>query len=276
MKNTSSEPLRARIAPICRLWLKAPLVAGMFALGLLAVAATMPALRALLGRRSEGINAAIVRHWNRTVCGILNLRLHVAGETDPRARFVVANHVSWLDIIALGSLWPCVFVAKAEVARWPVLGPLARGIGTLFVRRGDLGQTAATAEQMLWRLRRGERVVLFPEGTTTAGDRVLRFHGKLFQPAELAGAEVQAIALRYRGEAAAAVPFVGEDAFLPHLLTVLKLPRIDLELTYCPSLPGKLGRGALAAATRRGISEALGLRPAAPGDPLRTLGQGQP
>lgn len=226
----------------------------MFVLGVIAVAAVLPALGWLLGRRSAPLHDAIVVGWNRAVCRILNLELKVHGALDPDARLLVANHVSWLDIIALGSQFPCLFVAKEEVARWPVVGFLAKGINTLFVRRGDNRQTGSAAQMMVWRLRQGRRVLLFPEGTTTAGDRVLRFHGKLFQPAELAGVSAQAIALRYSGAARNSVPFVGEDEFLPHLLGVIRLERIDLDLHYCPALPAGMNRNETTAAAHAQIS----------------------
>jgi 1-acyl-sn-glycerol-3-phosphate acyltransferase len=241
----------------CRPWLKGAAVAGMFLLGVIAVGAVMPALRLMLRRRADRLNEAIVQNWNRAVCRILNLRPHVTGEPDSDAKLLVANHISWLDIIALGAQRRCVFVAKEEVGGWPVMGYLARGIGTLFVRRGDGSQTAATAERMVWRLRQGQRLMLFPEGTTTTGDKVLRFHGRLFQPAHLAGVGVQAIALHYEGEAKARAPFVGEDEFLPHLAGILKLDRIDLRLDYCPALPARLDGKAMAAAARGQIAEIL-------------------
>ena len=190
----------------------------------------------------------MVQHWCRLACRIVGLRRNITGTAAPEARFLVANHVSWLDIVALAAERPCLFLAKAEVANWPVIGALARGIDTLFVRRGEAGQTAAVAERMLWQLRRGRCVLLFPEGTTTAGDRLLRFHSKLFEPAERAGAVVQPIALSYTGVARDVAPFIGEDEFLPHLLQVLRRDRIELDLAYCPPLPADQPRAALAAA----------------------------
>jgi 1-acyl-sn-glycerol-3-phosphate acyltransferase len=253
--------------PRCKPWLRGAGIAGLFLLGVIAVATVMPALRLTLGRRAHRINEIIVLNWDRAVCRLLNLRLHVSGEPDPDARLVVANHISWLDIIALGAQRPCVFVAKEEVGDWPVMGYLARGIGTLFVRRGDAEQTATTAQQMVWRLRQGQRLMLFPEGTTTVGDKVLRFHGRLFQPAALVGAKVQAIALRYSGAARQRAPFVGEDEFLPHLVDILRLDRVDLHLEYCPALPAGLDASAMASAARRQIADLLA--PAADAEPAR-------
>ncbi|MFM8333582.1 MAG: lysophospholipid acyltransferase family protein [Candidatus Methylumidiphilus sp.] len=237
-----------------RPWLKGALIALMFLWGVFAVAVVMPACGWVFGRRAAPIHQAIVTRWNHAVCRILNVRLSIDGQPDPDARLWVSNHVSWLDIIALGSLLPCQFVAKEDVAAWPVIGYLAQGIGTLFVRRGDAGQTSATAELMVWQLRQGKRLLLFPEGTTTTGEKVLRFHGKLFQPAQRAAVVVQAVALRYTGEAAQTAPFIGEDEFLPHLLKLLKAERLDLSVTFCPALPKGLAHGEMASASHRQIA----------------------
>lgn len=242
-----------------RQWFRVLAVAAMFAAGIVAVSVLMPAARIFLaGRRATQWNDAIMVTWNRAVCRILNLRLHIRGRPDPLAGLIVANHVSWLDIIAIGAQGPCLFIAKREVADWPVLGYLAKRIGTLFVQRGDAAQSAVVAERMVWQLRQGKRIVLFPEGTTSTGNRVLRFHGKLFLPAQRARVRVQAVALRYEGEAARCAPFVGDDAFLPHLLGILKLDRIDLDLRYCPTVPPGPGPNELAQTTRRQIATALG------------------
>ena len=243
--------------PSYRPWLKALQIAAMFALGIIAVAVVMPSSKLFLGRRSQRVEDAIVMHWNRTVCRILGLRLQVEGQFDPAAQLIVANHISWLDIIALGSQFPCLFVAKGNVAEWPVIGYIAQGIGTLFVRRGDAGQTGVTAEMMGWRLRQGRRLLLFPEGTTTNGDSVLRFHGKLFQPAQLTGVCVQAVALRYQGEAKSQAPFIGDDEFLPHLFDLLKLDTIDLKLHFCPLLQAGMERSAMAQTTQRQILDVI-------------------
>ncbi len=185
----------------------------------------------------------------------------------------VANHISWLDIVIIGAQSPVTFIAKSEVAGWPVLGFLARHIGTLFVYRGDAEQNREIAETMSWSLRQGKRLVLFPEGTTTTGDRVLRFHAKLYQPAARVGSPVQAIAIAYDGAARDGAPFIGEDDFLPHLIRLLALERIDVRLTYCPPLAAnRLNRDTLAAQTRRQVEAALGLGPT----PTRRTDSGLP
>lgn len=243
--------------PISRQWFKGALIAGMFLYGVIAVSTIMPLIEIVLGRRAAVFHERIRMGWNRTVCGILGLHLEVSGEPSQDALLLVANHISWLDIIALGSQQPMTFVAKREVADWPVMGYLARRIGTLFVSRGDVEQTAAVAEQMAWQLRQGKRLMLFPEGTTTTGERVLRFHAKLLHPAQLAQVPVQAIGLEYLGEARSVAPFIGEDEFLPHLLSILKLDRVHLRVHYCPPLPAGPHRDILAQTTRKQVVAAL-------------------
>ena len=170
---------------------------------------------------------------------------------------MVSNHVSWLDIIAIGSKIPCQFVSKEDVAHWPIVGIIAKGIGTLFIRRGDALQSTGVTETMAWLLKRGYRLVIFPEGTTSRGESVLRFHSKLFWPAELAAVKVQALSLSYKNIAEREAPFVDDDEFLPHLLRILSLPTIDLHLTYCDTIQGGLGYREISKTTREQILETL-------------------
>lgn len=237
--------------------IKASLIVLLFLWGLVTVSAIIPLIRCL-SQQSAHITDRIRQHWCRAVCCVLGVRITVHGTPEPAAGLTVANHISWLDIVVLGSLLPLTFVAKLEVAAWPVLGYLAKRTGTLFIRRGDAEHTAAACEQMAWQLRQGRRVMLFPEGTTTRGGRVMRFHAKLLQPAQLAQVPVQAVALRYRNEAATVAPFVDDDAFLPHLLNLLKLEQVNVTVHFCAPLSAGQHRDTLARATRNQVLAALG------------------
>ncbi|WP_348757833.1 lysophospholipid acyltransferase family protein [Candidatus Methylocalor cossyra] len=244
-----------------RKYLKAILVGLAFVAGLAAVTLLFPGARLLGHRVSEAVRGRITVLWYRSVARLLNLRIRCFGELMPTPGLVVSNHVSWLDIVALGSQAPLDFIAKREVADWPVVGYLGRRTGTLFVRRGDSHSTRSTAEEMVWRLKRGRRLALFPEGTSSSGEGVLHFHPRLFQPALMANLPVQAVAIAYRGAARPVAPFVGDDAFLPHLWRLLALERIDVDLIPCPPLtPGRFDRNALAQQTRAQILSALELQ----------------
>lgn len=234
----------------------------LFAGGALIVALLFPACALMPAERGLAARGRLSLLWYRAACRLLGLRVRVLGQ--PLGWGVLAaNHISWLDIIALGSRQPLNFVAKSEVADWPVLGYLARQSGTLFIRRGDAAANRPMAQAMAERLGQGETVVLFPEGTTTRGDRVLRFHARLFQPAMAASAPVQPVAIEYRGAAAPHIPFVDDDDFLPHLLRLLLEPEIQVVLHYGSVLDSGLARDELAKSAQRHVQQVLGLAHAA-------------
>lgn len=158
---------------------------------------------------------------------LVGLRLAREGAPMRGPGAVVANHSSWLDILVLNAARPVVFVSKAEVAGWPGLGWLARATGTLFVRREARGEAARQVAAIRERIERGEAVVLFPEGTSTDGRRVLPFKpallgavppGALVQPVTLSWAAPEGEDPRFYGW------FGGQD-FGPHALAVLAARR---------------------------------------------------
>lgn len=186
---------------------------------------------------------AIVCWWRARAARILHLELRVRGRPVDGPALLVANHISWMDIPVLGWIPTISFLSKAEVRRWPVIGWLAARGGTLFIRRGERKGADAAAEQITWHLVRGRKVVLFPEGTTTDGSGVRKFHPRLFSSAMLAGVPVQPIALRYtlpqgqaRGTPHPSAPFIGDDTFPAHLWRVLGERRIVAEVEFLAPL----------------------------------------
>jgi len=147
------------------------------------------------------------------------------------------------------------------VARWPLAGAIARGFDTLFIVRGRLRDAKRVKEEVASALRGGNRVVVFPEGTTTDGSDVGRFHAALFQAAVDAGAPVQPVAIRYRradGRRDDAAAFIGDMTFVESLRNVLRRPSITAELTWGPVvLPHGLGRRDLVEITHRFVRLSL-------------------
>jgi 1-acyl-sn-glycerol-3-phosphate acyltransferase len=173
--------------------------------------------------------------WSRGLCWILGVRLQTSGTICQGPVLFVSNHISWLDIFCIAAVCPTHFLAKREVAAWPLLGWLCRRAGTAFIRRGE--DSGAAMEQLVWRLRQGERVLVFPEGTSTSGETVRRFYPRLFQAAILARCPVQAIALGYPrcdglDGAHPSVPFIGDDELLPHLWRLLAESTIIVKLHF--------------------------------------------
>lgn len=203
--------------------------------------------------------AAIVQWWTRKLCRILAVKIQTEGEINPRTTLFVANHISWLDIPGLTSMISAVFVAKQEIAEWPLFGGMAARSGTLFLRRGDA--SAMTADEMTWMLTQKNSVIVFPEGGSSNGETVQHFHARLFQAAIRARCEVQAVAIRYphaeHGMNPLA-PFVGEDNLLTNLWALLAEPVIPLRLTFCEPLSAcDIERRKLANLARNQIISAL-------------------
>ena len=189
----------------------------------------------------------IPRLWHRLMSPVLGLKVSTRGELDPRRPLMlIANHVSWLDIIALGAVADVVFIAKAEVRNWPVFGMLARWQRSVFVDREVRRSTGRQVAAVTERLERGEIVVLFAEGTTSDGNRVLDFKSSLFgvvrqagedadnhvvlQPVSIAYTRIQGMPMGRRHRPLAAWP--GDVELRPHLLTVLREGAIDVEIGF--------------------------------------------
>jgi len=137
-------------------------------------------------------------HYHRMVLRLLGVRLKLAGEVqDQGPLLIAANHVSWLDIVILSAVAPVSFVAKREVNGWPFFGSLARLQRTVFVDRDRRHRTGESRHEMQERLKAGDILVLFPEGTSSDGARLLPFKRSFFGAAELPGVRVQPVTLAY-------------------------------------------------------------------------------
>ncbi len=165
--------------------------------------------------------------WLQSACrGILasvGVRFTVEGQPPARG-LVVANHLSYLDIAIFAAIMPCCFVSKREVNRWPFFGKAARVGGTLFLDRSSLASANTVAALISERLAYSIPVLLFPEGTSTDGSQVLRFHSRLIHPATEVGAPITAAAIRYvpgGNTQERELCWFGDAGFLPHLWKVL-------------------------------------------------------
>jgi 1-acyl-sn-glycerol-3-phosphate acyltransferase len=172
----------------------------------------------------------------------------------------VANHTSWIDIELLHSQRAACFVAKAEIAGWPLVGWLAANGGTIFHRRGSNHSLAAVMQEMVRRLRAGRSVAVFPEGGTGDGITLRIFHARIFQAALDAEASVQPVALRYarHGRRVADVAFRRGEGFLGNVVRLLGEPPLDAEVHFLvPVPPATDGRRRMADNARTQIARAL-------------------
>jgi 1-acyl-sn-glycerol-3-phosphate acyltransferase len=175
---------------------------------------------------------------------------------------LVINHTSWADVFVVAAVTPARFVAKAEIARWPLIGRFAAGVGTIFVERGRRHAVKRVNHMATLRLRSGQSVGIFPEGTTTDGSCLLRFHANLVQAAVDAQSPVIPLALQYLqdGNATTAAAFIGDDTLVGSMWKILVTPRLSARLYWLPTLdcPGET-RQVIAQQARAAIVGVLGL-----------------
>ncbi len=227
-------------------------------LGLIgAVCVVVIPLQMVVSRLAPSRALALPQLFHRFVCRVLGVRRHVEGTAPgPHERtLIVANHVSWLDIPVIGSERPLSFIAKSEIEGWPAVGMLAKLQRTIFIDRSRRTATAAAASQMGERLLNGESVVLFAEGTTGDGTRILPFRSSLLGAVkEALGPDgdgeivVQPLAVLYVGRYGipggraerARLAWYGDLALAPHLLEILNGGPIDVRLVW--GEPIRMGR----------------------------------
>jgi 1-acyl-sn-glycerol-3-phosphate acyltransferase len=204
--------------------------------------------------------------WARDLLGILAIRVRIEGRPPPHARqgaMIAANHVSWADIFAIASVRHTRFIAKSEIRDWPLAGWLAERSGTIFIRRARRHDTARINALVHDALGEGECVGLFPEGTTTEGDRLLKFHSSLFEPAVANRARVYPVAVRYEspdGSPLRAVAYVGDLSFAQSLGLVMRTRETVVRIRFAlPIEADGMSRQDVAAEAQRRVAELLGL-----------------
>ncbi len=209
----------------------------------------------------ERLEHFAIRAWSAGLMRVFGFRLRRYGQPLPGATLFVANHVSWIDIETLHSQRMMGFVAKREIASWPVVGWLAARGETIFHARGSTESLGGVLHEMLARLRAGRSVGVFPEGGTRGGGQVGPFHARIFLAAVEAGVPVQPVALRYGegGNAQAIVAFQPGESFFANFIRLLGEPARVAEVHFLePIAPGEAdGRRRIADLARQRIVEAM-------------------
>jgi 1-acyl-sn-glycerol-3-phosphate acyltransferase len=211
-----------------------------------------------------------LRRCSRAALRAAGVRLRVTGGDrfrDGGGALVVANHLSWIDVLALDAVQPVRMLAKREVRGWPVVGGLAARTGALFVDRASLRALPATVAATADALRAGGAVGVFPEGTTWCGGAAGSFRRAAFQAAIDAAADapvvVRPVAIGFRladGTPARGAAFVGEQTLLDSVLRVLRLPGLVCEVSVLPAIdPTGPDRRELAARAAAAVGAATGV-----------------
>ena len=202
-----------------------------------------------------------VRAWSGGLMRVFGMRMRRVGTPMRGGVMFVANHVSWIDIVALHSQRMMGFVAKREIAGWPVVGWLAARGETIFHQRGNQESLGGVLHEMLARLRDGHAVGVFPEGRTRDGRKIGPFHARIFLAAVEAGAPVQPVALRYgeRGCAQPVVAFAPGESFFANFARLLGEPARVAEVRFLEPVhvDDAVGRRHIAETARARIVEAM-------------------
>ncbi len=217
----------------------------------------------------------IARTWHKTALALIGVRVKTSGAPYAgRPVLIVSNHVSWSDILVLGSRLEACFIARSDMETWPVLGQLAKLQETVFVNRGRKGQSRAQADAIAERLVKGDAMVLFAEGTTGDGVQLLPFKSALFgavhaaldkagldeivvQPVALAYTRLHGMPLGRFHQARAAWP--GVIALWPHLFSFVADGAYDAEIVFCTPMTFSRDtpRKEMAEVTRQAVRQAF-------------------
>ncbi|WP_180902064.1 lyso-ornithine lipid O-acyltransferase [Martelella soudanensis] len=198
--------------------------------------------------RGWKIARKLPRYWHVVACFVLGIRIHVHGEIErERPLLLSANHTTWLDIVVLGRVAEVAFIAKSEVKTWPVFGLFARLQNSVFIERADKRGTGKQVGSIAERLAGGEIIILFPEGTTSDGNRIYPIKYSLFGAASSAvplsptgKVHVQPVAVAYTGIRGfpmgrflrPIVAWPGDVEMLPSLAGVIRARALDVDVCF--------------------------------------------
>ena len=179
----------------------------------------------------------LFRRGSQKVLSVLGFDVRVSGPAPRPPYLLVANHLSYMDVLVLASRLGCVFVAKAEIRGWPVLGPICRWFGTIFINRQERRDIPRVTAELEAALGRGLGVVIFPEGTSSSGAGLLPFRSPLLAPAARLEIPVHYAALGYEtlpGDPPAhlAVCWWGNAPLAPHVLSLVRLRRVTATVDF--------------------------------------------
>jgi 1-acyl-sn-glycerol-3-phosphate acyltransferase len=182
------------------------------------------------------LRSKLIQTWSKTLLKIFEIRLVVHGNhqllSDQQSALIVSNHISWIDIHVINTISPVIFVAKSDVANWPIFGWIAKRIGTIFIVREKVSDIKRVLSLMGQLLGSHKKVCIFPEGTSTDGRSVLKFKSNLFQVAVNTNTRVIPICITYKeqGRYSDITAFIGEMGLIDSIKKMLKSSDMDVHV----------------------------------------------
>ena len=223
-------------------------------------------IRTRFPKLTQAEREAQVQQWAARFLQIWRIDLEVRGAPPQGGPvLMVVNHISWLDILVMHAAGYCRFVSKADVKRWPVIGPLATGAGTLYIERESRRDAMRVVHHMRDALLRDEVVAAFPEGTTSDGVALLPFHANLIQAAISAQVPAQPVALEFidgrTGRISMAPIYIGDQSLVGSIWRTLTTPGVRAVVSYGTPQPAEgRERRQWAAELREAVGELRSVR----------------
>jgi 1-acyl-sn-glycerol-3-phosphate acyltransferase len=256
---TANPAPRDRVRPLRYVW-RVPLLLVHIVFGVLICALILSWSGGVMKNGREPFAHRAIRLWSNLLLKVFGFRVKRQGTPLGDPVLFVANHTSWLDIVMVHSQRAACFVAKAEIARWPVVGWMAARGGTIFHRRGNNHSLASVMAVMVERLRAGRAVAVFPEGGTGHNGVLRVFHARIFQAALDAEVPVQPVSLRFARDGRRVIDagFRENESFVGNILRLLGGPPLDVEVHFLePVAISADGRRRMADTARERIALAL-------------------
>ncbi|QDE37818.1 1-acyl-sn-glycerol-3-phosphate acyltransferase [Luteibacter pinisoli] len=256
---TANPAPRDRVRPLRYVW-RVPLLLAHIVFGVLICALILSWSGGFMKNGREPFAHRAIRLWSNLLLKVFGFRVKRQGTPLGDPVLFVANHTSWLDIVMVHSQRAACFVAKAEIARWPVVGWMAARGGTIFHRRGNNHSLASVMAVMVERLRAGRSVAVFPEGGTGHNGVLRVFHARIFQAALDAEVPVQPVSLRFARDGRRVIDagFRENESFVGNILRLLGGPPLDVEVHFLePVAISADGRRRMADTARERIALAL-------------------
>ena len=177
----------------------------------------------------------VIKTWAAAFMRIVGMKWHVEGEVYDKPCLIVANHISFIDIFALNAVKPGRFIAKSEIADWPVFGRIAKGVDTLFIQRKNHRSIITVNQQISGALMDKQTIMLFPEGKTSPGLTLLPLKANLIEPAILSGTPELPVALCYteNGQKTVKASYANIQIFVC-LWTIVSTPGLELTMKFLP------------------------------------------
>jgi 1-acyl-sn-glycerol-3-phosphate acyltransferase len=213
-------------------------------------------------RASADARREMNRAWSLKMLRLAGMRLVVHNDEArlDAGVLVVGNHISWIDIYVINAWRPTPFVSKAEIRNWPVVGWLAQQLGTVFIQREKRSDAKRIMHELANRLMVGEMMCVFPEGTTSSGEKLLPFHANMFQAAVSASCPVQPVCLMYEdasGRQSTAPAYIDDMTLGDSLDLLLRGAPLTAHLYVCDALAPGANRRLLASEAQAAIEVAL-------------------